>query len=309
MNCKKDIFILSTYVLAIGLLAGCGQDLAQMSESKAKDMGTEAITIARDKDATPQDKQKEQKDVAALEKAAAKKNEYAAYYLGRYEMVAKDQNLAAQYLLQAAKAGYPKAEFLVGILSISGYGSIQKSEPGQVMWLTKAAKANEPHAALMLGSEYITGKGGVVKDPAKGFPLILQAANANIPVAEYMAYRFYSSGVDGAPQDPQKANYWMHKVETGKSPFAKIVEKQQEEKAIVQHMEATNSGPGSGSFTTDCNNMDCVRRYSNGAVIHFIACMNPADMEPMDNAPVIDGQGECSGTDAEGNFYGMGSLN
>jgi len=32
-------------------------------------------------------------------------------------------------------------------------------------------------------------------------------------------------------------------------------------------------------------------------------------MEPMDDAPVVDGQGGCSGTDAEGNFYGMGSFN
>lgn len=309
MSRAKDILRCSTSVLVIGLLAGCSQDLAHMSEAKAKKLGTEAIQIAKNKNATPQDKQKEQKDVATLEKAATKKNEYAAYSLGKYEIAAKDQNLAAQYLLQAANAGYPKAEFLVGIFSISGYGSIQKSVTEQIAWLTKAAKANEPHAALLLGSEYITGKGGVAKDPAKGFPLILQAANANIPVAEFMAYRFYSLGAGGAPKDLQKANYWMHKVESGKSMFANIVEKEQEEQAVVQRMEATNSGPGTGRFTTDCDNMDCVRRYSNGAVIHFVACMNPADMEPMDSAPVVNGQGECSGTDAEGNFYGMGSLN
>ncbi len=61
-------------------------------------------------------------------------------------------------------------------------------------------------------------------------------------------------------------------------------------------------------FTTDCNNASCVRRYSNGRILHFTACINPADLEPMINAPIVDGIGQCSGTDASGNFYGMGTV-
>lgn len=76
---------------------------------------------------------------------------------------------------------------------------------------------------------------------------------------------------------------------------------------------ATTVNPSQGrsqasDFTTQCNNMSCVRTYGDGSRVSFRACMNPASMLPMSNGKISNGVGDCSGTDSEGNFYGMGHV-
>lgn len=292
----------------VALIAGCSPNPKDMSETKAKALETAAIQTMQNTKATPNDKKTAAQDMRTLNKAAAKKNRYAEYYLGQYNIATHDQNAAAPLIQSAAAQGYVPAEYTLSQMYEQGYGTIKQDTTQQAVWLKKAAAGHLPAAEMQLAAAYELGIDGVILDPQKSYPLMQAAAHDGIPLAQYLLYKMYASGTNGAPKNAQKSEYWMQQVENGKSSFAPLVKEQQAQLAVEKEEEATNSGPGTGRFTTDCDNMSCVRRYSNGVIIHFTACMNPADMEPMDSASVVDGQGRCSGTDAEGNIYGMGSV-
>lgn len=288
-------------------LAGCGNNLKEMSKGQAKTLENTALSNNTNK--TPVAEAKAKKAVQELQKAATKKNQFAEYYLALYDIKTKNKTEAVSWMQAAASQNYPDAELLLGEMYRSGYGNLKTDFTVANQWLNKAIQQKETKAELLMAVDYLQGKDGVKPDDSKGVALMREAAKTGIPVAEYMMYNFDAKGIGSVQANSSRASYWFQKVESTKSPWAKVARNEQRQLSIVQHEEATNSGPDTGRFSTDCDNMDCVRRYANGAVIHFTACMNPADMEPMDSAPVVDGQGECSGTDAEGNFYGMGSFN
>lgn len=300
-------FIISLSILT--LMSGCGSNPKNMSSPQAQSLEKTALKTYQQKAPTEAEKKAGNKALKELHQAAAQKNVYAEYRLGRYMVATGQKNTASSLIEAAANQDSPGAEFLLALMYGQGYGTLKQDAGKEATWLVKAANNHYPRAELLLAVSYIKGAHGVQKNSQQGYFYMRKAAHAGFPAAQYLLYTMYENGTHGAPQDPEKSQYWAQKVESGQSKFAGIVRRQQAQKAIVQEEDATNSGPDTGRFTTDCDNMSCVRRYSNGAVIHFTACMNPGDMDPMDNAPVKDGIGACSGTDADGNFYGMGSFN
>lgn len=58
-------------------------------------------------------------------------------------------------------------------------------------------------------------------------------------------------------------------------------------------------------YTDSCSNADCIRKYSDGRVVRYVACLNPATLLPM-NDPVK--MGGCGGTDSRGNSFGLKSM-
>jgi hypothetical protein len=289
-------------------LAGCSPDLKNMSEAKAKGLEAAAIQTLHNPKATPDNKITAVQDLKTLCKAATKKNRFAEYYLGQYKIMVHDKSSAAPLIQSAAGQGYVPAEYNLSRMYEQGYGPIKQDTTQQVVWLRKAAAGHWPAAEVQLAAAYELGKDRLTKNPQKSYPLMRAAAHDGNATAQFLLYNMYATGSNGAPKDSQKSDYWMHQIVQRKSPYASIVKEQQAQLAVEKEEVATNSGPDTGRFSTNCDNMDCVRRYSNGVVIHFVACMNPGDMMPMDSAPVVDGQGRCSGTDANGNFYGMGSM-
>ena len=294
---------------AILLVSGCGEDLKHMQAEQAKRLEKTALIAHQQKAPTAEEKHKSAQALEILHRAAAKKNVFAEYYLGQYAIHTGDKDQASTLIQQAATQNDPAAEFLLSMMYQKGFGTIPNDPKKEAFWLEKSANSGYPRAELLFAVAAIKGTLGIKTDPHTAFMFMRKAAHADIPAAQYLLFIMYENGTDGAPVDKDKATYWAQKVEHGHSKYAEIVKHAIAERALVAHEEATNSGPATGRYTTDCDNMSCVRRYSNGAIIHFTACMNPADMEPMDDAPVVDGQGGCSGTDAEGNFYGMGSFN
>lgn len=198
-----------------------------------------------------------------------------------------------------------------------GYG-IMQSYPMEIYWLRKSVNSGDvdsSFSAYYLGNIYAKGQ-GVRQNYIKAVywwekSIAIDTLNPN-PYPEYELGKAYYLG-HGVTKNNSKAVYWLKKAASQGVPHSnsllRLIETGNSKSADSANMPtndvASNSGQDSGRFTTSCDNMACVRRYNDGAVIHFTACMNPADMAPMINAPVHDGQGECSGTDSEGNFYGM----
>ena len=218
--------------------------------------------------------------------AIAENNLGNAYYYG--QGVSQNYAKANYWWEKAADQGDVMAEYYLGVAYYFARGVPQDYTKADY-WYEKAAAQGNAGAELNLGSACYHGR-GVPQDTMTAITLWKKAAAQG-------------GGMGRLAQHDIKV------VESSDLTHTKTVKRTTTHSALVRQEEATNSGPDTGRFTTDCDNMSCVRHYSNGAVIHFTACMNPADMEPMDGAPVVDGQGACSGTDAEGNFYGMGSFN
>lgn len=301
----KMFFTFSVLMFA----AGCGENLKDMHVDQAKALEKTALKTYQQKNPTAEEKQASTKALETLRRAVTRKNVSAEYYLGRYMIDTADKNAASPLIRAAANQGDPEAEFLLSLMYRQGYGAIRQDSTKEAFWLTKSANSGYSKAEFLFAIASMNGTHGVEADAHATYVFMRKAAHAGIPAAQYLLFTMYEHGDHGAPADPEKSKYWAQKVEGEDSMYAAIVKKTLAQRALVRQEDATNSGPDTGRFSTDCDNMSCVRRYSNGAVIHFTACMNPADMEPMDSAPVVDGQGACSGTDAEGNFYGMGSFN
>lgn len=217
-------------------------------------------------------------------------------------------------LKSAAHAGNSNAQDWLG----NYYGNTQHFVKG-VYWYRQAARQGNMDAENNLGFSYQHGR-GVEQNYAKAVRWFTAAAKQGEGWAENNLGVCYEKGL-GVPVDVNQALFWFRKSASQGNQDAQRNATTLENDPLLQsntqiprnsaasQEEQSNSGPTGGRYTTRCNNMDCVRQYANGVTIHFVACMNPADMEPMINARVVDGQGECSGTDSDGNPYGVGSLN
>ncbi len=247
----------------------------------------------------------------------------------------------------SAELGFPAnagTEYYAGLLYDNGWG-VPRNYYEAVYWYEKAAKQGDATAEYNLGVAYQHGQ-GVRRDYALANAWYRKAAEQGNAAAETslgVAY-FYGQGV---PKNYAKAAYWWKKsaaqgnanaennlgfeYQHGQGmPRSYLLAAYWYEKAAEQgDVRAENNlanlrndvGRAAGNagtparrsdsverFTTYCNNASCVRRYSNGTSTHFTACINPADGQPMLNAPIHNGIGSCSGTDTEGNLYGTGSF-
>lgn len=222
---------------------------------------------------------------------------------------------AAQRVLQAARnsagSGFPanaSVEYYAGLLYNKGWG-VSKNQYKAVYWYKKAAAQGNADAEFHLGFGYWSGE-GVHKSYVKAAYWWQKAAAQGLAAAENNLGFEYQHG-KGMPRSYPLAVYWYGKAAS------------QGDAAAENNLAYLRNGVGHSAgnagtparrsdsverFTTYCNNASCVRRYSNGTSVHFTACINPADGQPMLNAPIRNGVGSCSGTDSDGNIYGTGSF-
>ena len=222
---------------------------------------------------------------------------------------------AAQRVLQAArnsaKLGLPAnagIEYYAGLLYDDGWG-VSKNHAKAVYWYKKAAAQGNADAEFHLGFCYWSGQ-GVAQNYAKAAYWWKKSAAQGIAAAENNLGFAYQYG-RGMPQSYLWAAYWYEKAAMQGDAHA--------ENNLADLRKDTGHSAGNAGtparrfdrverFTTYCNNASCVRRYNNGTSVHFTACINPADGQPMLNAPIRNGVGSCSGTDSDGNIYGTGSF-
>jgi hypothetical protein len=223
---------------------------------------------------------------------------------------------AAQRVLQAARnsaeLGFPanaSIEYYAGLLYNKGWG-VLRNQYTAVYWYKKAAAQGNADAEYHLGFGYWSGK-GVPKNYVKAAYWWKKAAAQGIAAAENNLGFEYQHG-QGMPQSYLLAAYWYEKAAMQGDAHAENnladLRKDTGHSAGNAGTPARSRSDSVERFTTYCNNASCVRRYSNGTSTHFTACINPADGQPMLNAPIHNGIGSCSGTDTEGNLYGTGSF-
>ena len=88
----------------------------------------------------------------------------------------------AEFIMDAAKEGSPKAQFYLGFIYANAYG-VTKDETEAVKWYRKAAEQGESAAQFSLGKMYRDGK-GVPKNYSEAFKWFLVAARLNKKATE-----------------------------------------------------------------------------------------------------------------------------
>jgi hypothetical protein len=222
--------------------------------------------------------------------------------------VSKNNAKAVYWWRKAAKQGSASAENNLGVAYQHGYG-VPQDYTKAVYWYRKAAAQGYAAAEYDLGQTYFFAR-GVPQDYAKAVYWWRKAAKQGSASAENNLGVAYQHGY-GVPQDYTKAVYWDRKAAAQGNFYAGV--NLADLRKDTGHSAGNAGTPARRSdsmerFTTYCNNASCVRRYSNGTSVHFTACINPADGQPMLNAPIRNGVGSCSGTDSDGNLYGTGSF-
>ena len=240
----------------------------------------------------------------------------AMHYQPLVKEARADNQYATREIITAATRGSRVAQFYAGVLRHQGWG-VKKNYAKAATWFRKAATQGDLAAENNLGVAYRTGH-GVPQNYAKAATWFRKAAAHGDPLAETNLGSLYFRGL-GVNRDYTKGVAWWRKAAMrGFAPAEKNLAfaylhglgvQKSLSKSIAWLGKAFGASPAASSsvtqFRTYCNNASCVRRYSNGATVHFTACINPADGQPMLNAPVHNGTGSCSGTDSEGNVYGV----
>ncbi len=134
--------------------------------------------------------------------AAAAESDYAA---GAAAYRSGDFGVAVQLINPLAEAGDGNAQFLMGKMNESGFGTGVNYEEA-VRWYRLAARQNIVRAQYHLGLLYETGE-GVGRDFDEAAKYFLKAANAGYPPAQANLARLYLVG-RGVPVDPTQAYFW-----------------------------------------------------------------------------------------------------
>ena len=216
------------------------------------------------------------------------------YYSG--EGVPKNYVKANYWFKKVAEQGDAAAQNHLGLSYDNGEG-VPKNYVKANYWFKKAAEQGFADAQYNLGLDYDNGE-GVPKNYVKANYWYKKAAEQGNADAQINLGLDYYNG-HGMPQDSMRAIYWWKKAAAHGSNLAR------KDIRIAEGANASNrDGAQTVTYTQTCNNADCVRRYSDGRVVRYTACINPADGLPMDdpNQP-----GGCGGTDSDGNVYGVGN--
>ena len=117
----------------------------------------------------------------------------------------------AQYLRwmrAAADQGHVAAQENVASIYLNGWGvPVNYAESSR--WYTRAIEGGSLLAATSLAVQYAVGEGFPV-DPVKAAQYYAYAAERGEPMAQYMLGLAYGSG-EGVPFDIQQARYWLQK--------------------------------------------------------------------------------------------------
>lgn len=115
---------------------------------------------------------------------------------------AQDHRKAAHWLSRAARAGHPRAQFMLGILHAHGWG-VPNDRVLAVDWFTRSARNGYGPACYHLGWMYHKGD-GVPRDDEEARRLLEQAAAQGMAAAHLALGRFYARG-EGVPADAVQA--------------------------------------------------------------------------------------------------------
>ena len=210
--------------------------------------------------------------------------------------VPQDYAKANYWYAQAAAHGDAMAQYNLGADYDKGKGVPQDYAKANY-WFAKAAEQGYADAQYNLGVHYANGR-GVPRDYAKANYWYAKAAEQGYADAQNnLGFDYYNG--HGVPQDTMRAIYWWRKAAAQGSRMA-----ERNIQIAERGTAASNDAARAVTYTDTCVNASCVRRYSDGRVIRYTACLNPADGLPMNDPNQLGG---CGGTDSDGNFYGTGS--
>lgn len=114
--------------------------------------------------------------------------------------VIQDQAKALALLMKAAKSNQQKAEYMIGLHCLKGWG-INKNTHVAIQWLRRAALHGDAAAQLLLGNIYEHGlytdepNQTVGKDLTRARAMYSLAAQNKEPAAQYQLAQMYTSGI------------------------------------------------------------------------------------------------------------------
>lgn len=133
----------------------------------------------------------------------------AEYILGEDAYKQGDYQKAFPLISNAANSGHVMAQFLLGIMYLTGEGT-PKDENKGFLWFSKAAEQGLKEAQFNLGVMYEEGQGGP-QDYAKAAEWFSKAAEQGYAPAQSNLGTMYGQGI-GVPQDHAKAAEWYSKA-------------------------------------------------------------------------------------------------
>jgi TPR repeat protein len=135
---------------------------------------------------------------------------------------AGDSKLLLKICCQAAAAGIPEAEAMLGVLSAEGAFGVPKNEAQARYWLERASRQGHAKAMLGLSQLYEEGRGGP-EMKTDALILLKKAAQAGLPEAQFLLGLQYVLG-EALPRDVRAGYEWLKRAEAaGHSKAADII--------------------------------------------------------------------------------------
>ena len=125
------------------------------------------------------------------------------------QVAAQNTGQSLAELREAAKQGYARAQYNLGVMYAHGNG-VPKDEAEAVRWYRRAAEQEYAYAQSDLGVMYATGR-GVPKDEAEAVRWYRKAAEQGYAQAQYNLGLMYANG-SGVPTDEAEAVRWYRKA-------------------------------------------------------------------------------------------------
>ena len=145
--------------------------------------------------------------IEAAEKLLAERlgGDESAAAAGAFAHLAGDYAAALEHFSQAAEAGHPEAQYMLGGMLLDAQGGPRDVAKARA-WLQKAAEGDHAQAQLTLGNLLHRGQ-GVARDPVAARSWFREAAEADLGSAQTNLANMLARG-RGGPQDPVLAYMW-----------------------------------------------------------------------------------------------------
>lgn len=145
----------------------------------------------------------------------------ADYVGGMAAFQARNFHQAYLQLLPAGHSGDPRAQFMLGQLSDSGLGPVQRDASEAARWYRAAARQGHGPAQYALARAYAEGS-GVPVDGTQAVAWLTASATSNFVPAILALADMYDRGA-GVAQDAQAATNWLRRAATLGSPRATYI--------------------------------------------------------------------------------------
>lgn len=139
-------------------------------------------------------------------KAAQRGAVPAQYSLGKLHFLQGNYEEAKEWLLEAAKADHPNAQFDLATMYRDGLG-VTASQEEAAKWYIQAAENGSTPAQFQLVLMYMEGV-GVEQDNGKAFMWATRASESGDPNAKYLLGYMYYMGL-GTVQSYEMAEIWL----------------------------------------------------------------------------------------------------